>query len=64
MFSQVVWLPGTRHDMVEGQMVVVAAVLAGEFVAEEEIEAREGSGACGLHIILEHDHRGYSEIEF
>ena len=63
-FSQVVRPPRERgHDVVEGQVIAVAAVLAGELVAQEEVEAGEGGGARGLHVVLEHDHRGYSELD-
>ncbi len=45
-FSQVVWPPCERGmQVVEGQILVGAAILAGEAVAQEDVEPREGRDA-------------------
>src|SRR3546814_20469760 len=46
-----------RNDMVEGQVVRGAAILAGELVAQEQVEPGEGGMFRRLHILLQRDHR-------
>src|SRR3546814_15414436 len=46
---------GARDDVVEGQFPRVAAILAGELVAEEQVEPGEGRIFGGLHILPERD---------
>ena len=55
--SQVVCPPLERGDhMIEGEIVMRAAILAGEAVAQEDVEPREGGNPRRLHIGLErHD---------
>jgi hypothetical protein len=53
--------PRSGHHVVECQMVAIAAVLAGELVTQEQVEAGEGGGPRGLHVFLEHDDRGDPE---
>src|SRR3546814_6113711 len=43
--------------MIEGEIAVRPAILAGELVAQEEIEAGEGGELGRFHILLERDHR-------
>ena len=50
-----------RQHVVEGQMLVAAAVLAGELVAQEQVEAGEGAAPRRLLVGLEHHHRGDAE---
>ena len=47
-----------RDDMVEGQVAGAAAILAGEAVAQEQVEAGEGGKFAGLHVLLERDYGG------
>src|SRR3546814_19606829 len=44
-------------DMIEGEIAVRPAILAGELVAQEEFEAGEGGELGRFHIFLECDHR-------
>src|SRR3546814_4839677 len=44
-------------DMIEGEIAVRPAILAGELVAQEEIEAGEGGELGRFHILLERDQR-------
>src|SRR3546814_7162813 len=43
--------------MAEGQVVRGAAILAGELVAQEQVEPGEGGMFRRLHILLQRDHR-------
>ena len=50
-----------RNDMVEGQVrrrLPLVAVLAGEGVAQEHVEPREGRLAGGGDVVLQRDHAG------
>ena len=47
---------GAGQDMVEGQLARVAAILAGEAVAQEQVESGEGRMLAGAHILPERDH--------
>ncbi len=50
---------GARHDVIERQVAMRrAAILAGEAIAQEQVEAREGRELRRPHILLERDHRG------
>jgi len=46
---------GTRQDMVEGQLLRVSAILAGEAVAQEEVEPRESRIFGRAHILPQRD---------
>src|SRR3546814_4684449 len=46
-----------RNDMIEGQIVGDAAILAGKFIAKEKIESCEGRVFGWLHILLQRDDR-------
>ena len=48
---------GTRHDMVEGQFPVTAAIDAAETVAEEQVEPGEGRIFVGPDELAQGDHR-------
>ena len=47
---------GARQDMVEGQLARVAAILAGEAVAQEQVESGEGRIFGRADILPERDH--------
>src|SRR5690606_20788152 len=47
-----------RNHVVEGQILMSAAILALEAVAQEDVEAGEGRMPRGLHIALEADDAG------
>ena len=47
-----------RDQVIEGQVLARAAILAGEAVAQEHVEPREGRVARRLDIGLERHHRG------
>ena len=53
---------GARDDMVEGQVAVRSAILAGEAVAQEQVEAGEGRELRRLHELLERDDRGQLDL--
>ncbi|MNL39712.1 hypothetical protein D3C87_1620040 [compost metagenome] len=46
---------GTGNDVIEGQFVIRAAILAFELVAQEHVEPRKGRVTGRLHIGLEAD---------
>ena len=46
-----------RNDMVERQVAARAAILAGEPVAQEQVEPGEGGKLRRLHELLQRDHR-------
>jgi len=48
----------SRHDMIEGQIVELAAILAGEVIAQEQIESGESRIFGWPHILFERDHAG------
>jgi hypothetical protein len=48
--------------MVEGQFVAAAAILAGEPIAQENIEAGEGGMSGGTDILLERDHARQADL--
>ena len=55
-----------RHDVIEGQMMageVLAAILACEMVAQEDIEPGEGNFACRRHVFLERDDGGELDLD-
>src|SRR5829696_7778474 len=52
-----------RDEMVEGQVLAVAAILAGEAVAKEDVESREGGVARRLDVGLERDDGGEPHLE-
>ena len=54
---------GARDDVIEGQVVPAAAVLALEAIAQEDVEAGEGGVPRRLHIVLERDHAGQEHLE-
>ena len=47
-----------RHDMIEGQVMFRAAILAFEAVAQEQVEARERRVGRRLHELAQRDHGG------
>ena len=47
-----------RQDMVEGELVRIAAILTGEAVAKEQVEPRESGIFAWPHILAERDHAG------
>src|SRR3546814_19830644 len=50
-------------DMVEGQMVAAAAILALEPVAQEQVEPGESGKFAVLHILPQRDHDGDLHVE-
>ncbi len=52
-----------RHYVIECQALRAAAILAGEPVAQEQVEAREGRELAGLHILPQRDDRRDRHIE-
>ena len=52
-----------RDDMVEGEVLALAAILAGEAVAQEHVEPGEGGKAGRLDIALERHDRGQPHLE-
>ena len=55
--------PRSRHEMIEGQVLIVAAVLASEFVAQEHVELGEGGIERGPDVSLERDHARQLHLE-
>src|ERR1700677_3748947 len=51
------------NDMVERQLIALAAILAGEAVAQEHVEPGEGGEAGRLDVALERHHRGQPHLE-
>src|SRR5580704_8771167 len=54
---------GAGHEMVEGQILAGAAILAAEAVAEKDIEPSEGGMARGSYIASERNHRREPHLE-
>src|SRR4051812_33082558 len=52
-----------RQQMIEGEIVAASAILAGETVAQEHVEARERRMGRGLHEGLERDHARELHLE-
>ena len=52
-----------RNDMVERQVLALAAILAGEAIAQEHVEPGEGGEAGRLHVAFERHHRGQPHLE-
>ena len=52
-----------RNDMVERQVLALAAILAGEAVAQEHVEPGEGGEAGRLDVALERHHRRQPHLE-
>ncbi len=52
-----------RDHMIESQILLAAAILAGEAVAQEQVEAGESRKLALLHILAQRDHRGNLHIE-
>src|SRR5207253_742181 len=50
-------------EMVEGQILAGAAILAAETVAEEDVETGEGGMAGGFNVALKRNHRGEADLE-
>src|SRR5690606_10204903 len=48
----------TRDDVIEGQFRRFSAILAGEAVAQEDVEAGEGGAAVLVDIVPQRDHAG------
>ena len=49
--------------MIEGQVLVTTAILAGESIAEEDVEPRECRGARGFDIGFQGDDARQAELE-
>ena len=49
---------GAGHDMIEGEFPRIAAILAFEAVAQEQVEAGEGGIFARPHILAKRDHAG------
>src|SRR5208282_2301194 len=54
---------GARHYVIEGQLVALAAILAGEAVAQEHVESREGGKTRRLDVVLQRHDRGQAHRE-
>ena len=48
----------TRDHMIKGQIIGRVAILAHEFIAQENVKPREGRRARGLHIVLQRNDAG------